>query len=352
MLVRIGVFRLRSADFEFRTPLLVGLAVLALLTSVLVAGDEFGVGGTPWFGWWDSNSTVSSAYELTVHPRAGGASARGGLRDGDILDLRKQRLDARAALVYQPLGGVATLLVVRHAGRDRVVAITPSSVWDNATFWKLQPFFSRFAAGVVCALCAIGLALRLRTPEAAVTALSLTLIVGIFIDPSFAVLPGRAAALWQLALSRICATLVGTLIVGYSFALRPRTIQSQIAKAAAYVAVLGGLVLDAGAVFGLVTLDIDPLPFIMSISQRRSLYDVLMWAIVSLSATRVLRPLPLALFVSAVCFATPAFVHNWVANVTVTLFANAALPVGAVMATILAYRSSQPQRRYQLQALG
>ncbi len=40
-------------------------------------------------------------------------------------------------MVYQPLGGMAKALTVERQGNPRDVVVVPSSVWDDATFWKL-----------------------------------------------------------------------------------------------------------------------------------------------------------------------------------------------------------------------
>jgi hypothetical protein len=304
----------------------VGLGVAALLTSLLIAGNEFGFGHNPWFGWWDSNTTVTAPFRLATHPRPGGASARAGLRDGDILDMRVQTLDARTAMVYQPLGGAGTILSVDRFGVPLNIVVWPSSVWDNATFWKLLPLFSRLVAGLACAIGAIMIALaRGRDRDGDITALVLVMIVGTMIDPGFAVLPLHGVALLQLIVARSCSTLAALLLVGKT-------------SVAVRIIILGGFALDLCAVFGLWTLRIDPLPFIISLSPWRSLYEVFVWGVVAFVTAKDLRPLPAALFISAVCFATPAFLHDWAANVAVALVANAAIPVGVLAAISTSFR--------------
>src|SRR6516165_5093537 len=92
------------------------LPVLCALTGLLVvagACDNFGLGGTPWLGWWDAGEGPSGqAYVYGLYdPVPGGAAARAGVHDGDRIDLREQTFEARVRWLAEPLAGEPLRLI-------------------------------------------------------------------------------------------------------------------------------------------------------------------------------------------------------------------------------------------------
>ena len=83
--------------------LLLGLCTLALFAVLSEFGDLTGVGGNPWYGFWDDTfASTSQPYVVSIfQPRPGGATDQAGLRDGDRVDLREQSLDSRVAVLWQ-----------------------------------------------------------------------------------------------------------------------------------------------------------------------------------------------------------------------------------------------------------
>ena len=75
---------LERRDRRWKSALL-ALCGLSFAITLFTAADTLGVGGRPWFGWWDANAATSGQlYTVEIaKPRAGGASAQAGLRDGD-----------------------------------------------------------------------------------------------------------------------------------------------------------------------------------------------------------------------------------------------------------------------------
>ncbi len=75
-----AIAQTRGHDERWKWPL-IAFCALAFIWIVLFAVDFFGLGGRPWYGWWDTTIQVSShPFELSVNPRAGGASAQAGIR--------------------------------------------------------------------------------------------------------------------------------------------------------------------------------------------------------------------------------------------------------------------------------
>jgi hypothetical protein len=323
------------------------LCALALATTIAVSLDELGFGGRPWFGWWDANITIAQPFVLAIAPSPNGAAARSGLHAGDRIDLRRQSLAARIALTYQLMGTHPTAVTIDRGGLVPTIPVTGSSLWDNATPVKLDSALSRTIAGLVFVLCATLLTLRRwYEPQARAVALALICAVGLLLDPSFTVVPIATLSLLMLLISRSCAA---TAAVALLRAARPQPALGTIA----FGAVGLGFAADLTAIFGLATLRIDPLPFILSLSTWRSLADVAIWFLVALAClpARAVRPLPIAFLVSAACFALPAFVHAWLANMVVIVVANIALPLGAILASMAVLKAQVGVPRFAVAGL-
>ena len=102
-----------QSDARWKSVLLV-LCALGLAITLFGAADDYGLGGRPWYGWWDANTDPHGSFVVTIDkPVAGGASARGGLRDGDILDLREQSEPSRV------LAGAIAALGIERASLEQ-----------------------------------------------------------------------------------------------------------------------------------------------------------------------------------------------------------------------------------------
>ena len=329
---------------------LLALCALSLFTTLVVAADEFGLGGRPWFGWWDSNVAIVQPYTVAIaRPRPDGAATRGGLRDGDRIDLRGQNLEARIAILYQPMATRPTTLTIDRRTSSRVVRVSGSTVWEHATLWKLQPMVSRLGVNVWLTLCALLIALlQWRRPDARVISLILLCTVGKMLDPSFVVVPSAPVAVLLLIVSRACATLALLLLVRLSSHFGARTEWRAVLEYVAYATILFGFLADAVVVVGLVTVRLDPLPYVQSLGAWRGYFDILACLAVVLTAgaatsvTRngrrqssacLLLPLPLAFLTSAALFTLPVFANSWFETVAVIAVANTALLLGTVVVT-------------------
>ena len=117
---------------------LVSLSLLSLLVTLFLIATLLGIGVRPWFGWWDSNALRAAPYTVRiVEPRAGGATERGGLRAGDLIDLREQSLATRIAVVSQLSATDPTIVTVQRGSQRSTHAIIGSTSWEGAVQWKL-----------------------------------------------------------------------------------------------------------------------------------------------------------------------------------------------------------------------
>lgn len=328
---------------------LLGLCFVSLAITFAVAADEFGLGGRPWFGWWDSNVTTVSPYRLAIAPRINGAAARAGLRDGDRIDLRQQTREARVAVLYQLMATQYTPLRVDRGGSSRHLYIRGSSVWENASFWKLQPFVTRAMLGIWFTVCALLIVLRKPLSRGgALFALVLVLIVGTAVDPSFLVVPSAALSMLLLMISRGGSAAAAIILIVISSTYGARSARRGALESLGYASVAVGYAADAAGAFGLWTNALNPIPFVLSLGAWRSGWQIVVGVVVLLTAAAavaataspqrrsvvwLILPLPAALLASAVCFAAPVLARSWFANVAVIAISNGALLLGAACVT-------------------
>jgi hypothetical protein len=313
---------------------LLALCGLSFALTTFAAADLFGIGSRPWFGWWDATTAIVAPYTLAVEqPRPGGASARAGLRSGDRIDLREQTLDGRVAIVYQPFGGRPTRLTVHRDDTTLHFAVLPSSVWEGAALFKVTVQLAWILACFWFALCAT-LIVRRRwwQRDAAILALVLLCITGQTLDPNLIAIPNPALALACMVFARACLTTASWLLVQLTSAYGVRSTWRSNLERIAYGAILLGFATDLAATFGLVTLHIDPLPYVFRNSVLRYGIDVTVWLLVTALASIavaqtsqsdrprtawLLLPLPIGLLTSMIGQSLSVFTSSWFAVVAI-----------------------------------
>jgi hypothetical protein len=294
---------------------------------------------------------------MVVRERAGGAAARGGLRARDRIDLRRQPLESRIAVLYQLMATRSTTLTVYRGASTRTLTVVGSTAWDNATFWKLQPMVSRLIGSAWFSLCALLIALRRwRLRGARRVSFVFLCAVGEMLDPSFFVVAPASAALLLLVVSRACSGLTYLLLVRLSSGCGSSSYWRTALENVVSSVIVLGFFADMLAVLGVATSWINPLPFVMTLSPLRGYLDILACALVVLTssaavsatpreerarAVSLLLPLPIAFFMSAMLFTVPAFVSSWFATVVVLGMANAATLLGAAAVTYSLLHSSR-----------
>src|SRR5450755_1277193 len=139
-------------DTKWKGPLLALCGLFALYLFV-VAADNFGLGGRPWFGWFDGggNPTSAEPYVMSLtQVQPGGALWQAGLRAGDRLDLRDLDLSARVQLMGEALASQPTTLVARRGSQKFATHFVGSAWSEGESAVKLSTILVTLATGVWC----------------------------------------------------------------------------------------------------------------------------------------------------------------------------------------------------------
>jgi hypothetical protein len=301
----------------------------ATVVTFLGAADIFGLGGRPWYGFWDTNIQTASPYVLVVaKPVAGGAAARAGLREGDRFDLRDQNEAARIAVLFQLMATQRTHLVVERGAGTLPIAVTGSTVWDGAPVWKIATLALVTVASVFFIACALLVALRRSSRRDARLLALVLLLCGLAaqLSPTFMVVPWPTIQLVQVLLSHACYAGAFLLLILLSSQLGRRaawrTALETIASVGAAICLLDAVAL----VFGVQTLWIDPSPFVPRVGLGNSIVFAVatvltvVVAAAAVSSTPALErpraawtllPIPIAFLAQGLFFASGVFAHSW-----------------------------------------
>ena len=235
-------------------------AILTLCAIAAIGAVAELFGAYAWMGIWGNTLQASS---VPFHFRVGSidpgrASDRGGLRQGDLIDIRRTSAIERFGLFGQPLGGRAVTLWVRRGSSESAVEVTPLPLGHSAPFWDT---FLTWPGIAWCALFA-GLIAWRRSHVREIRLLSLALVslAFWFLTDSFSY---AAPWLWiyvavaflnifgpvALAIWAACANSLGA----------PSSSLRRAAARACYVFVGASVAINAAKYFGIVTLWLDPI---------------------------------------------------------------------------------------------
>jgi hypothetical protein len=330
----------------WKAPLLALCGVAAVVTFVSAA-DIFGLGGRPWYGFWDTNVPTASPYiSVIAKPVVGGAAALAGLREGDRIDLREQNEAARIAVLFQLMATQPTRLVVERGVTKLAIEVTGSTIWDGAPIWKLATMGLVTIASVFFIACALLIALRRSVRRDARLLALVLLLCGLAaqLSPTFMVVPWPTIQLVQLLLSHACYAGAFLLLIRLSSQLGTRTAWRTALET---IASLGAAIclLDAVAlVVGIQTLWIDPSPFVPRVGLVNSIVFAvatvltLLVAAAAVSSTPALDrpraawtllPIPIAFFAQELFFASGVFAHSWYVVIGFAALASALWLAGA-----------------------
>jgi hypothetical protein len=112
---------------------LLTLCVVTALVTVASVLDVFGAGGSPpWYGQWGLILGVSEEpYHLTVIAvDSGGPAYSAGIRKGDLLDIRPNTLYERLEGFYGPLNGRPVTLTIGRGALTKHITIVPGPMID------------------------------------------------------------------------------------------------------------------------------------------------------------------------------------------------------------------------------
>ncbi|HEX3671175.1 MAG TPA: hypothetical protein VHT92_05665, partial [Candidatus Cybelea sp.] len=211
-------------------------------------------------GIWGNTLTASSE---PFHFRVGSidpgrASDRGGLRQGDLIDIRRNSPIERFGLFGQPLAGRPVTLWVRRGASERALEVTPLPLKGSSPFWDTYLTWPGIAWCVVFA----GLIAWRRSHVREMRLLSLTLL-----SLGFWVLSGgfsyAAPSLW-VYVTLAFLNIFGPAAVAFwaacasSLAAPPSALRRTAARTC-YVLVAATVALGAARYVGILTLRIDPI---------------------------------------------------------------------------------------------
>jgi GAF domain len=331
--------------------LLWGLCLLSFIVVITVASAVFGVGGRPWFGWWDAlHSPNGQPYTLVVAGvRPDGASALAGMRTGDRIDLRDLSLGARMGVIFQPLATRPIVLRVSRGSRSLDIRVQPSTGWENAPLWKMPPMFVANVTNVGFFLCGSLIALRRWwNRDARVLALVLIFLTFTAVAPINFVspVPGLNLALFAVASVAWCAAFV--LLIGLSARFGARSASRRALEVVAYGATGLIFLFDIATIVGLGTLRVDPLPFAYVVSPLRSILELIALLVVVTTVTVavaatpaaqrpraawLLLPLPVAFASQEVALLVGSFATAWFPFTALVTLGLGCVLVGAIAVT-------------------
>lgn len=335
-------------DLRWKWLLLV-LWALGLLLTFAWAGDVFGLGGRPWFGYWDAVVTPAHRPYVVevVQPLANGASAQAGLHDGDTADLRELSADARIELVSQLMATRPTALVMHRGPHTFTASVTGSTVREGRPLWKLPSPILIVVANTGFLLCALLIAMRRwYTREGRILALVLLCMVSASISPFIFVVPNAKVSLLLDVSSSAFGLVAALLLVGLSSSFGIRYPWRRFVEGFAYAANIASFLSVVAVAVGLLTLWIDPLPNLFG-GPWKILDGVAIGAVVLAAVTAVastprsqrprtawlLLPLPIAYAVSNLFLIAVRFTESWYVLIGVGIVADALMLLGALTVT-------------------
>lgn len=330
--------------------LLLTLCAVAFAFAIGNVGDQWGVGGRPWFGFFDATNTPNGKPFVLENggTSSDGATARAGIRDGDWIDLRELSFDVRFREVFQPL---ATQRIIRkfHRGKTTIAApFTGSTVWDGAVKWKLGNQIPELLAKLWLCACALLISIRkAASRDARLLALAiLGIVIADSMGPSALVLPSAMLSAFLQVGSAVFFSLAIVALVVLALPYGKRGWFRTVLEWSAYLlnAVSGAS--GVAGIVGLLTLWFDPLPLLfgqlwywIGISGSALALVVAIVAVATASdadrprAIWLLLPLPLAVVASQVLSQLNGFISDWYLFILALMLSNVALALGALSVT-------------------
>ncbi|HEY1975643.1 MAG TPA: GAF domain-containing protein [Candidatus Baltobacteraceae bacterium] len=311
--------------------------------------DVFGLGGQPWYGYWDANVAMTEQpfTVSVVEPVPGGAADRAGLRNGDRIDLRLQSLEGRTRISTQPVGAQPTLLIVTRGARTFAARVAGSTLWDGQTAWKTLNATLGSIGGFWFLACAFLIATR---PQVSRDARMLTLIL---ILPSFFGLGPGAFVVPDARLNQglsliacICGATASVLLIVLTSRFGRRSLWRGVLEWSAYGANALSLAGCFAMVIGILTLWFDPLPYLLG-GLGRIIFVVTNVAVAACAIAAVattpiaerprvgwlLVPLPLASAVATAFGSLYGLIPDWYLALAVTAVSQTFTLLGALAVT-------------------
>lgn len=254
-----------SQDSRWKA-LLLALWTLAAVAFVAESVGRSGLGGRAWYGWWDA-IVVRTAQPYVVQfaqPRPGGASAAAGIREGDRVDLREHRVDARAHVMWQLLATQPTLLTTHRDGTTLSVSVTGSTMWEGSPMRRFSHLLEVVPAAFFLGCALLIIRRRSQTYEGrAVAAFLSCLVLAQMTRPDGLVVPDVNLYLFLVFGSNVLSLAAAVILIRLSSHFGVRSAWRSVVELVAYTANAISFAGAAAGCIGIWTLWFDPVPFVM-----------------------------------------------------------------------------------------
>lgn len=329
--------------------LLFGLCALLAFDAIGVGVGAFGLGGTPWYGFYDSGYAPVKPYtEVFGQIQTGGATERAGIRQGDLIDFRDQPFATRVFLLAQPSPVEPLTMVVIRGNRRISTTLSPSTVYGVGSALKMSSALLPMITCVWCLGCVLLIAKRKSwSLEGGILAVALTSVgVGTNPVPDFSI-PNPIAdlVLWTATWILWFGSL--GLIVALSARIGTRSVWRRTLEWFSYAALAAIVIALIIGDVGFVTLRSDPAVFTWN---NPVMYDVtialMVLVIVTLTfavasahklerprAAWLLLPIPVAIAASIIAQTLQFIAITWFENIAAFIFSQAFLLLGAFAVT-------------------
>ena len=327
---------------------LVALCAIGCVFAALQFMSNVGLGANEWFGWWDETASRVGPYTLAaIDVLPNGAAAKAGIRVGDRFDLRRQSLDGRVGLMWQPVANKPTNYVVQRGDATFTAVVTGSSMWDRNA-WLKVPFSLIEGASLLFFLaCAFVIAFRRSDDRDArtIVAFLVLFVCGRASRPQTVVIPNATLYVLLAILSEAFTFAAFCVLIALASRFGERKPWRRALEIVAYVtnaAIFAIAVVGCWSVF---SMSIDPLlafnstweflGFVASIS-------VALVAIAAVAATPhaqrtragwLLLPLPVIVAISMLFDSIAGFGYSWNVLITVVCALSIAALAGATLIT-------------------
>ncbi|MBV8374938.1 MAG: GAF domain-containing protein [Candidatus Eremiobacteraeota bacterium] len=244
--------------------LLLGLCAIGGVLLFANFADNYGLGMSPWAGWWDSvmNPTDRAYVTQTYEPVAGGSSANAGLRDGDLVDLREQSLEGRVQWIFEPVAKRQLKLRVHRGNHTFIAEVNGRSDFEHNALENAADVLTLLSAMWFLACATLVAARRWWAYEARVLSLAMLCQLGCgLLLSGYCVVPSPELQLLIVAVSSTLLFAEVVLLVTLSSRYGERVAWRLALEWFSYAANAVIFLVSILALFGIATLWIDPLPF-------------------------------------------------------------------------------------------
>jgi class 3 adenylate cyclase len=330
------------------TSALVLLCVAGFASVFACGADVFGLGGRAWFGYHDQ-VFVATGQPFVVRGTGvipGGAASRAGLQNGDLFDLREQTLDGRVGLLLQYLATRPTMVSVHRGPRVLTAGVVGTTVWEINPRWKLPSWILSILANCGLLGCAVLIALRRAwMTEARVFALVL-LCYAAGSSMAGIVVPDQRITIFLWVVYRALEAVALLLLVALTSRFGTRSAWRRSLEWLAYAAIALDYLGSVGAAVGMLTLWIDPWPFMLgsfwSIVGVVAVASVILVAAAAVASTPsserprsawLLLPLPITYALVATFSSAQTFASSWFTLNAMLTIGDVLLLLGAIVVT-------------------